>query len=109
MTVDVAKLRERIAAHCYSEWEVVTEGQHTGPVVKDVYGNEILSIDVGHAVWTCDDEQDGCPEVARDAVALAKLLCDLPGYAMELIQTVERLQRTVQDLERDLEEADRGF
>jgi hypothetical protein len=108
MTVDMDKLRSRINAHKHGEWMVYTKTTD-GPVIKDVYGNEILSIDVGYAVWTCDDEQDGCPEVARNAVAFAQLLVDLPGYAMELIQAVERLRRENQDLERDLEEAERGI
>lgn len=106
MTVDLERLKARINEHCYSPWTVVTEGQLDGPVVKDAYGNEILSIDVGHAVWSCDDEQDGCPEVARDAVAFAQLLVDLPGYALELIQAVERLRRGNEDLYRDLEECE---
>lgn len=108
MTVNIERLKERIDDHCHSEWRVVTEGQLYGPVIKDTHNNEILSIDVGHAVWTCDDEQDGCPEEARDAVALAQLLVDLPGYALELIQAVERLQAENHDLERELEER-RGF
>ena len=109
MIVDLGKLRERLDAHHYAEWRVVTEGQFDGPVIKDQYNNEILSINVGYAVWTCDDEQDGCPEVAREAVAFAQLLVDLPGYARELIEAVERLQDTVESLEEELEEVEHGL
>lgn len=109
MTVDLDRLKQRIHEHCHTEWRVQSAGQLNGPVIKDAYNNEILAIDVGYAVWNCDDEQDGCPEVARDAVALAQLLVDLPGYALELIQAVERLRAENQNLERDLEEAERGF
>lgn len=109
MTVDLDQLRKRIYAHVHTGWRVVTHGQLDGPIVKDAYNNEVLSIDVGYAVWECDDEQDGCPEVARDAVAFAQLLVDLPGVTLELIQTVEQLQGKVHDLELDLEEARRGF
>lgn len=109
MSVDLDKLKERIHAHKHSEWRVAIEPTLSGPVIKDAYDNEILSIDVSHAVWTCNDEQDGCPEVSRDAIALARLLCDLPGYALELIQALKRLRAEVEGLERDLEEAERAF
>ena len=61
-----------------------------------------LAIDVPHAVWTCDDEQDGCPRgtVTRWPWPSS---WSTPGYALGLIQAVKRLQREVQDLERDLE------
>lgn len=109
MTVNLDQLKQRINKHVYSEWRVVTEGQLDGPVIKDAFNNEILSIDVGHAVWTCDDEQDGCPKVAQNAVAFAQLLVDFPGHILELIQAVERLQDTVYGLEWELREAGRGF
>lgn len=42
----------------------------SGPTVKTDYGQ--WESDVQYAVWHCEDEADGCPEVARKCIAEGK-------------------------------------
>ena len=108
MTVNIEDLKDRIQTLVMPGWTVRTDTAN-GPEIWDAHNIQIAVLDVGYAVWTCTDEQDGCPETSREAIALAKLLVDLPGYALELIEAVERLQDTVESLEEELEEVEHGF
>jgi hypothetical protein len=45
----------------------------------------IIEIPVIREVWLCDDEEDGCPEVAAEACRLAQQILKLPEYLKQLL------------------------
>lgn len=42
-----------------------------------------------YAVWTCDDEQDGCPEIAREWIATAQFIAASRDMVPKLLAAVQ--------------------
>jgi hypothetical protein len=67
----------------YPAWEVDTSGEYGPRIMR---GKEVLiEIPVVREVWLCDDEEDGCPEVAAEACRLAQQILKLPEYLKQLL------------------------
>lgn len=53
-------------------WQAITNGPY-GPAVRTGTDDDPeWSREVNSAMWQCDDEADGCPEVAREWIAEAR-------------------------------------
>jgi hypothetical protein len=62
-----------------------------GPVVD--IGEEVAwSREIDYAVWRCEDEQDGCPEVARGYAAEARhIAANDPAHVLRTIQAHRKI------------------
>lgn len=93
-------------------WRTSEDGN--GPSVCS--GNDVLfSSEIDPTVYRCDDELDGCPELARQADADCKLVVAARNALPALIAEVRRLRKWVADEDerteaRELQESfDRDF
>ena len=72
--------------------EAMTEGpwrvdeERRTPEVRSYYGLVCRS-DITPEVYRCDDEQDGCPEIARGVLSDFRGIAHLRTIAVELIET----------------------
>jgi hypothetical protein len=63
--------------------EINTSGEYGPRIMR---GDQVLiEIPVVREVWLCDDEEDGCPEVAAEACRLAQQILKLPEYLKQLL------------------------
>lgn len=70
-----------------------TEGPWTSrrgiysPIVQ-LSNDEVWSPDISPQVWDCDDELDGCPEVARESMATATFIAHARNVHTALLDVV---------------------
>lgn len=93
----MTRLEEIVARQAAADlpWEVKTDTL-SGPVIHDPY-NEVARIEVTHPVWDCDDEQDGCPDIRRDAIRRAEFIAHAPDDIEWFLQGLERVRRELQE------------
>lgn len=83
---DALDTHERIAraADAGPRWSA--RAPSDGPVVD--IGEEVAwSREIDYAVWRCEDEQDGCPDIARGYVAEARhIAANDPAHVLRTVQ-----------------------
>jgi hypothetical protein len=96
---DLRAIEERANGASDGPWKVET-GRY-GPEIKTAHNGVAWSSDISPQVWECDDEEDGCPDHAREVQRTAEFIAAARDDVPRLIAELRQLREPTGDAERE--------